>query len=388
MPRQPDDDLHEIDAAGLRRRLRVLDSAQGAVVRCGGRDLHNFSSNDYLGLASHPALIEAAAVAARTFGFGSGSSRLICGTMRPHTELEDALADFKQSGAALVFGSGFAAGSGAIPSLAGKEDIVILDKLAHACLIDGARASGATLRVFGHNRIDQLEAILKSSREKSPDARILVVTEAVFSMDGDLAPLAEIVELKDTYGAMLLLDEAHATGVLGPDGRGLAASLGLSARIDVHMGTLSKAFGCHGGFIAGSRDVIDLLINRARSFIFATAPPPPLAAAALAALTLVASADGEARRAKLERNRHALARSLGLAGPSPSAIQPVIIGGEADAVAVAARLESAGVLVPAIRFPTVPMGSARLRFTVTASHDDESFAALAALAPGIPVAGG
>jgi 7-keto-8-aminopelargonate synthetase-like enzyme len=197
MPRQPEDDLHSIDTAGLRRRLRVLDSAQGPRMEQAGRTLHNFSSNDYLGLASHPALIEAAAVAAGRFGFGSGASRLICGTMRPHAELEEHLAGFKHAEAALVFGSGFAAGSGSIPAIAGKDDIVILDKLAHACLIDGARASGATLRVFGHNRVDQLEDILKSTRARHPDARILVVTEAVFSMDGDLAPLADIVALKD-----------------------------------------------------------------------------------------------------------------------------------------------------------------------------------------------
>ena len=386
MPRQPGDDLRSIDAAGLRRGLRVLDSAQGAVVECAGRALHNFSSNDYLGLACHPALIEAATNAAGTYGFGSGASRLICGTMRPHVDLEDALAAFKHAEAALVFGSGFAAGSGAIPALTGSGDVVILDKLAHACLIDGARASGATLRVFGHNRIDQLEDILKSSREKSPDARILVATEAVFSMDGDLARLPEIVELKDQFGAMLLLDEAHATGVLGPGGRGLAAAHGLASRIDVQMGTLSKALGCHGGYIAGSRDLIDLLINRARSFIFATAPPPPLAAAALAALVLVESPEGDLRRAGLDANRLMLARTLGLSAPSPSPILPVIIGAEAAAVDLAVDLEAAGFLVPAIRFPTVPMGSARLRFTVTASHTRDAFDALAALAPALAAA--
>jgi 8-amino-7-oxononanoate synthase len=298
--------------------------------------------------------------------------------MRPHAALEEALAAFKSAQAALVFGSGFAAGTGVIPAILDKGDVVVLDKLSHACLIDGARASGATLRVYGHNRVDQLEDILRASRAKSPEARILVVTESVFSMDGDSCPLAEIVEAKDRHGAWLLLDEAHATGVIGPGGRGLAAALGLSSRIEFQMGTLSKALGCHGGFVAASRVMVDLLINRCRPFIYATAPPPLISAACLAALEICSSGEGDQRRVALDANRLALARVLRAPQPSISPIFPFIVGAEDEAVALAASLLDAGILAPAIRYPTVAKGSARLRFTVTAGHRPDDLAALGA----------
>ena len=376
MSRSPEREIKELEAAGLLRGRRVLESAQGRLVTCGGRELLNFSSNDYLGQANHPALAEAVAMAMRDHGFGSGASRLICGTLRPHAELEEKVAAFKGSEAAICFGSGFAAGSGVVPALVGPGDHVVLDKLSHACLVDGARASGATLRVFPHNRVDLLDRLLGKLRAASSNGRILVVTESVFSMDGDFAPLAEIIEIKDNHGALLLVDEAHATGVLGPQGRGLAAALGLSGRVDFQMGTLSKALGCHGGFVAARQAWVDLIYNRARSFVFATAPPVPVVAAAVAALDLCLSAEGENRRALLERNTKLLAGAIGLGTMTSSPILPMVIGDSAAAVERSAALESAGFLVPAIRYPTVPKGSARLRFTATSSHLPEDIAQL------------
>ena len=266
-------DLADLDQHGLRRHLKVIDSTDGMRITSGGRKLINFSSNDYLGLASHPLLAEAMAVAA-TWGAGATASRLICGTTAEHAALEDELAAAKRTGAALVFSTGMAAATGTIPALVGKGDVIVLDKLAHACLIDGARASGATLRVFPHNDMEKLESHLKWARRKLPNARVMILTESVFSMDGDLALLREVVELKEHYGAILFLDEAHAVGVCGAGMRGLAGEMDLGARVDVQMGTLGKALGVSGGYIAGSRVLIDFLINRARSFVFSTAPSP------------------------------------------------------------------------------------------------------------------
>ena len=377
MPRDPRDELAALQAAGLRRTLRTLDAPQGPELVVDGRRLRNFSSNDYLGLAAHPALAEAAVRALRDFGFGAGASRLVCGTLRPHTDLEEALAAFKGTAAALAFTSGFAAGHGTLTALAGPDDIVILDKLSHACLVDGARASRATLRVFAHNDLAQLEDHLRWARGRAAaSARVIVVTESVFSMDGDLAPLPEIVDLKDRHGAWLMLDEAHATGVFGPHGRGCAAAAGLGGRIDVQLGTLSKALGTHGGFIAGSRALVDLLVNKARPFIYSTAPPVPVVAAARAAVDLVASPEGDSRRARLREVMGELAAILGLAAPA-SPILPVAVGDEAAAVAQAARLFEAGFFVPAIRYPTVPRGKARLRFSASAAHSPNDLAALA-----------
>ncbi|MDB6139891.1 MAG: 8-amino-7-ketopelargonate synthase, partial [Verrucomicrobiaceae bacterium] len=268
-------ELAQLDAAGLRRRLRVLDSAQGTVVRLEGREVVNFSSNDYLGLAGSEELRAAFAECISKYGAGSGASRLVCGGMAPHHRLEEELAAFKGTQAALTFASGFAVALGTITSLMGAQDVIILDKLCHASLVDAARLSGATIRVFPHNHLGKLEKLLASPAATA--RRVLVVTESIFSMDGDAAALAGIVELKDRHGAWLLLDEAHGVGVLGPQGRGLAAALGLEQRVELQMGTLSKAFGLSGGYLAASREVIDLLINKARSFIYTTAPPPALA---------------------------------------------------------------------------------------------------------------
>jgi glycine C-acetyltransferase/8-amino-7-oxononanoate synthase len=338
--------------------------------------LLNFSSNDYLGLACHPALREAAMTEWERGGFGSGASRLICGTLSAHEELEAELADFKRTPAALSFSSGYAAALGTIPALCGSGDVVILDKLSHACLVDAARLSGAVIRVFRHNDLEKLESHLRWAREKHPQGRVLVVAESVYSMDGDLAPVAEIVELKDRFGVWLLLDEAHAVGVLGEEGRGLADRTGVADRVEVQMGTLGKALGAHGAYIAGSAALREFLINRARSFIFSTAQPAPVAAAAREAVRICRSAEGKKLRASLRQNIAKLGEHLGLE-ETPSAIIPLIIGGESEAMQVSAELLEAGFLVPAIRYPTVGKGSARLRVALSAKHELEDIQKLA-----------
>ncbi len=375
-------ELDQLRAAGLRRELREVSSPQGARITIGGQSLLNFSSNDYLGLANEPALIEASAKAARDFGAGSGASRLICGSLRVHHELEENLANFKGTEAALSFSTGYATAVGTITALMGKDDILIVDKLVHACIIDAARLSGAKLRVFAHNDANDLEKKLKWAAEQTRNAergtrnkRTIVVTESVFSMDGDLAPLRDIVELKDRYGAWLMLDEAHATGLFGEHRRGLAEACELTGRVEIQMGTLGKALGAAGGYICGSRPLIDLLINRARSFIFSTAPVPAAAAAATAAIHFVQSAEGEARRALLWQQVDAVKNAVINSGHSLSPVQspilPLMIGDEAEAVKMATALRERGVFIPAIRYPTVAKGESRLRLTVTAAHDRE-----------------
>jgi len=364
--------LAELDDRHLRRCLRVSALPTGPLVRFADKTLHNFASNDYLGLAAHPQVVATALEATRQFGAGAGASRLVTGNQTPHHDLEEKLASFKNTPAALVFANGYAASTGALQALATKDDVVLLDKLSHACLVDGARLSGATLRPFHHNDTEHLEHHLRWAREKYPQARIFIVTESVFSMDGDLAPLREIVELKDQYGAVLMLDEAHATGVLGRGGRGLAEQLGLSNRIELQMGTLGKALGSSGGYIAGSRALIDLLINRARSFIFSTAAPASTAAAASAALDICAGPEGDQRRAKLRE-------LAALFDPAPpAAINPFILGDEQAALAASEQLAQLGFHVPAIRPPTVPQGTSRLRVSLSAAHDTETVRTLAA----------
>jgi 8-amino-7-oxononanoate synthase len=366
--------LQALRARSLDRHLREIGSAQGPIVDLAGKRLINFSSNDYLGLANDPRLREAAIGAINQFGVGAGASRLMSGTQPPHLCLESALAKWKGMPAALCFNSGYATALGTLPALATKSDVVLLDKLCHASLIDGAKLSGATLRVFPHNQLAKLKSHLEWAGRERPNARILIVTESVFSMGGDRAPLRDLVELKKYFNALLLLDEAHAIGVIGPNGRGLAAAENLSDDVDVQMGTLSKALGVSGGYICGSGDLIEWLINRARSFIFSTAPPPGLAAAALAALDFISSAEGEDRRRLLWRNIDILQERLSL--HSGSAIFPWIIGNEQAALELATDLQAEGFFVPAIRYPTVPKGAARLRITVTAVHTAEQICSL------------
>ena len=376
--------LQALRAHSLHRTLREIGSAQGSIVELVGKRLINFSSNDYLGLANDPRLRDAATAAIAKFGVGAGASRLISGTQSPHLELESALAKWKGTQAALCFSSGYAAAVGTLPALVGKGDVVLLDKLSHASLIDGAKLSGATLRVFPHNHLGKLESHLEWTKREHPNARVVVVTESVFSMDGDRVPLRELIELKKRFRALLLLDEAHALGVIGPNGRGLAAEEGLNEDVDVQMGTLSKALGVSGGYICGSRSLVEWLINRARSFIYSTAPPPVLAAAARAAVEFLASPDGEDRRLQLWKRIELMRENLPQdrqstlrEKPRPaSAIFPWIVGDEQGAIDLSRALQAEGFLVPAVRYPTVAKGSARLRITVTAAHEEAQIMAL------------
>lgn len=366
----PSEELRKLQAEGLLRGLRPLDSPAGPRVMRDGRELWNFASNDYLGLARHPEIEAALIEGVRKYGAGAAASRLVCGTLPPHRQLEEELAAAKLTEAALVFSSGFATSLGIVPAVVGKADFVLLDKLSHACLVDAARLSGATIRVFPHNDLGKLERLLATTRAKAPDARILVATESVFSMDGDLCPLRGIVELTEKHNALLLLDEAHGFGVLGEHGMGLAEREGLQQRVTFQMGTLSKAAGLSGGYVAASREWIDLLTNRARSFIYSTAPPPALAHAALVALRLIRSPEGTNLRAKLRENISRLA-------DSPTPIIPRLLGSNEAALSASAALADAGFMIPAIRFPTVPRGTARLRVSLSAAHPADAVEALA-----------
>ena len=379
MPRRFEDELDALKQQSLLRKLREIHSTMGTAMTYAGRILVNFSSNDYLGLAGEPFLREAAKKAIDEYGVGAGASRLVCGTLAPHVELEEKLALFKGTEAALTFSSGYATALGTLSALVGKDDVIILDKLAHASLIDGARLSGAVLRVFPHNDVAKLESHLEWARQTYPNARIVVVTESIFSMDGDRAPLVEIVEAKDRHGALLLVDEAHAVGVVGANGRGLAELLKVAGRVDIQMGTLSKAIGVSGGYICGRRALIDWLINRARSFVYSTAVPPAVAAAALASIEFLSSPEGEARRQQLWENLKVLATGLP-PGLTPeklrSAIVPVMLGEEERALAASKLFFDRGFFVPAIRYPTVARGTARLRLTISAAHQPEEIQAV------------
>ena len=383
--------LNGLRARSLERKLREIGSAQGPEIEIAGRRLINFSSNDYLGLANDSRTREAALAAIKEFGVGAGASRLVSGTQSPHLRLENALARWKGTEAALSFSSGYAAALGTIPALVARNDIILLDKLCHASLIDGAKLSGAILRVFPHNHLGKLENHLEWAQRQHAGKRVLILTESVFSMDGDRAPLRELIKLKKHFGALLFLDEAHAIGVIGPNGRGLAAAENLSDDVDVQMGTLSKALGASGGYICGSRDLIEWLINRARSFVYSTAPPPGIAAAALAAIDFLSSPQGEERRILLWKRISLMRESLlalnskhttlnsQLSTPNSnfgSAIFPWMVGDEQAALNLASALQREGFFVPAIRYPTVATGSARLRITVTAAHKEDQIRSL------------
>lgn len=385
LERQLAHDLADLEAQGLHRALRRVSEVAGTRVVVDGRPLINFAANDYLALGAHPALRSAALRAVNEFGAGSGAARLLSGSLSPHHELEQALADLKGAAAALTFSSGYAAAIGTVGALVGKGDVVILDRLVHACLVDAARLSGATLRVFKHNDLNRLEELLRWAVPRARRATV-VITESVFSMDGDFAPLREIVELKDRHGAWLLVDEAHATGLFGARGEGRAGELGIADRIEVQMGTLGKALGAAGGFIAGSRPLVDWLVNRARSFVFSTAPPPAQAAAARAAVALIQAPTGVELRRRLWERVAQIRPSLGLPEAAPaSAILPLILGPEMEAVRLADALRARGLFVPAIRYPTVARGQARLRISLSAAHTGEQIeqltTALAELRP-------
>ncbi|HEV8721177.1 MAG TPA: 8-amino-7-oxononanoate synthase [Candidatus Binatia bacterium] len=364
------DELQAIKQASLYRRLRLVENDQGPTVMLDGREVINFSSNNYLGIANHPALAEAAKKAIDRYGCGSGASRLISGNMTLHEELENRLAAFKGTEAALVFNSGFQANTGILSTLSGDGDAILSDALNHASIIDGCRLSRAKTIVYAHGDLDQLEDGLK---QVTNARRKLIVTESIFSMDGDEAPLIAIVELAEKYDAMVMVDEAHATGIFGTNGAGVVAKLGLGERVAVQMGTLGKALGGFGAYVAGSRTVRELLINRCRSFIFTTSLPPAIMAMAIAAIDLVEREPG--RRETLWNNCRTLKeglRKLGFTpGASESPILPLIIGDAAKCMQFSERLLTQGIFAQGIRPPTVPAGTSRLRITLMATHTRE-----------------
>lgn len=365
--RLPQDELAKLEQASLLRRI------PSAHPNCS-----NFSSNDYLGLSQHPRIKNAFREGIEKYGAGSTASRLICGSMDPHRELESAISSAKGTETSLTFATGYSTAVGVITALMQKGDTIVLDKLCHACLIDGARMSGATLRVFPHNNTEKLDSLLRTITAKADaDSRILVVTESIFSMDGDTAPLREICQLTREHNCLLMVDEAHALGIIGPTGMGLAEELGIQDQVDFHMGTLGKAAGVAGGYLATSQQWADLIVNRARSFIYSTAPPPAQAAAAAESIRLIQSKEGKQLREKLWQNIQLFRETAKMSGACMSAIIPWMIGASEDALAMSARLRERGFHVPAIRYPTVPPNTARLRITLSAAHDHHDIRALA-----------
>ncbi len=363
-------ELCRLKEAGLYRKLRRVEGDQGPTLILDGREVINFSSNNYLGITNHPALGEAAKAAIDRYGCGTGASRLISGNMTLHEELERKIAEFKGTEAVLVFNSGFQANTGVVSTLVGEGDAVFSDALNHASIIDGCRLSRAKAVVYAHLDLNQLEHELKQSQVVR---RRLIVTESLFSMDGDEAPLADIVELAEKYGAMVMVDEAHATGVYEPNGAGLVAKLGLGDRVLVQMGTLGKALGGFGAYVAGSKALRDLLINRCRSFIFTTALPPAVMAMAIAAIDLVRN-EPERRKALTDNSERLRAGLRGLGyqlGDSGHQILPLMVGDANRCMELSQRLLERGVFAHGIRPPTVPPGTSRLRITLMATHTAE-----------------
>lgn len=363
------DELSQLEQSHLRRRLTVVESTNGSRITVNGREMLQLCSNDYLGLAGHPLLRKAACEAMERHGFGSGASRLVSGTSSLHEELERRLARFKNTEAALLFNSGYAANTGIIPAVAGEGDVLLSDSLNHASIIDGCRLSKAEVLVYRHKDLDHAEQLLGKSRAAR---RRLIVTDGVFSMDGDVAPLPGLVSLAEQYGALLMVDDAHGSGVFGSNGGGVVEHFGLSGRVHIQMGTLGKAFGSFGAYAAGSRDLVDLLVNRSRSFIYSTALPPAICAASMAALDIVEN--DPALRVTLWRNRERFVNSLqscGIeTGGSETPIIPIIIGDSAKTLQASEKLFEYGIYASAIRPPTVLEDAARIRTTVMSSHAD------------------
>ncbi len=366
------DPLTWIDAESVAWSARGLNRS----LRTSGPALVNFASNDYLGLAADERVVHAAIEAARKHGWGAGASPLVTGWTAEHEALAREVAAFERTEAAVLFPTGYAANLGAIAALVGKPDAIYSDLLNHACLIDGARLSGAAIRVYPHSDSAALANLLEADFGRF--RRSLIVTDGVFSMDGDLAALGQLVELAERHSAILLVDEAHGTGVFGPDGRGAAAELGVADRVTVKVGTLSKALGSVGGFVAGSRRLIDWLVNHARPLIFSTAAPASTAAAARQALRISVAEPWRRERARRlgDRLREGLSRAGYDISPASGPIVPVIVGDPNAAMQLSSQLAARGFLVPAIRPPTVPEGTARLRVVATAGHSDEQLEGL------------
>lgn len=363
------DELQALRAKGLYRSMRVIKGAQGSWVELDGRQVLLLCSNNYLGIADHPAL-KRAAVEGVELGVGSGASRLVSGTMELHERLETRIAAFKGTEKALLFNSGYAANTGIISALVGRGDAIFSDRLNHASIIDGARLSDAGLHRYPHRDMAALERMLQ---EKGGNGRRLIVTDGVFSMDGDIAPLAELVQLAKRYHALLMVDDAHGTGVLGATGRGSGELCGVLKGIDIHMGTLGKGLGSFGAYAAASGTICDYLVNKARSFIFSTSLPPAVLAASLAAIDLVDSPEGARLREKLSGNAALFKKRLTAAGfdimGSETQIVPIFVGPAEATMEFSRQLLEQGLFVQGIRPPTVPAGSCRLRCTIMATHE-------------------
>jgi len=375
--RDPGSELNKLREENLYRELKYGASATGRTFHSGNSPLLNFSSNDYLGLGSHETIKEAVSEAVALFGVGSGASRMLSGGTIPHRLIEKETASFFGKDSSLFFANGYGAALGTLGSILRKGDTVILDKLCHASLIDGSRLSGATVRTFPHNNIEKLKNILNSiNGNDQTGKRILIVTEGIFSMDGDSSPIKKIIELKEQYQALLLLDEAHSFGIIGENGKGIAHKESLINGVDFLMTTFGKSAGAAGAVTISSRTWIKLILNRARSFIYSTAPMPSQAAGALAGLKLIRGSAGEERRISLHRNIAHLCNELKIPKPL-GAIIPLIIGDELDALRISEKLHNAEILAPAIRYPTVSKGSARIRITISANHSEKDIAFLA-----------
>jgi len=361
------DELGKIKESGLYRELKVVGNAQDTRIDIEGKTYLSFCSNNYLGLANHPSVVNAVKKAVDEYGWGACASRLVSGNMTLHEALEKEISRFKMKDAAIVFPTGYMANLGVISSLVSGGDLVVSDKLNHASIIDGCRLSGAVFRVYAHCNMEKLENILKKSSKYN---RILIVTDSVFSMDGDLAPLPDIVRIAKKYNAMVMVDEAHGTGVFGENGRGVVEHFNLDKEVDVVMGTLSKAIGSLGGYVSGDEDLISYLRNKARPFMYTTALPPAVSAASIAGINLIQ--EDPSLRETLWNNVRCIKERLGSLGidmiSSQSQIIPLLIGDTQKTVDISKLLYERGILIPAIRPPTVPANSSRLRMTVMSSH--------------------
>jgi glycine C-acetyltransferase len=367
------DQLRELRAKGVAPKLRVLEGEQKPVCTFDGREVINLASNNYLGLTTHKALRKAAVEAAKKYGAGAGAVRTIAGTMQLHMQLEEQIAKFKNVEACVVFQSGFTANAGTVAAVLGKEDLIVSDELNHASIIDGARLSRATIQVFKHKDVKDCERILQE--HASFPGKKLIITDGVFSMDGDIAPLPELCTLAEKYDCIMMVDDAHSSGVLGHNGRGTIDHFDCHGRVHIQVGTLSKAIGVMGGYVCGSRDLIDFLYLRARPFLFSTSHPPAVTAACIAAFSLLDSPDGEKLVKKLWKNTKTFKRELKKRGfqfkASETPIVPIHVGDAAKAFEFSDKLFEAGVFAPAVGYPTVAEGKARLRAIVSAGHKKE-----------------
>ena len=376
--RDPDSEIQNLKKSNLYREINYSSTATGTTFENKGSTFLNFSSNDYLGLCNNQQIKEAAKIALGLYGVGAGASRLISGGTLPHQNIEKESAEFFGKPSSIFFANGYCASVGTLGSILQKGDTVILDKLCHASLIDGSRLSGATLRTFSHNDLEKLEKILISINDKKGnDNRILIVTEGIFSMDGDSSPILEIIKLKKKYEALLLIDEAHSFGILGDKGEGIVNYNGLQNDVDFVMATFGKSAGAAGAITASSEVWRNLIINKARSFIYSTAPMPSQAAAALEGLRIIQSSEGDLRRKKLKKNITTLCNKLNLNIPD-AAIIPIMIGEEETALKRSSELKRSGILAPAIRYPTVAKGSARIRITISSNHTENCLSKLSA----------